>query len=42
MQALVLDQEGRHYDRVDVYCPACNRRGSFLFDIHSFFPKREG
>jgi predicted RNA-binding Zn-ribbon protein involved in translation (DUF1610 family) len=41
-QALLQDELGRHHDRVDVYCPRCNRRQAFLFDIHSFFPKREG
>ena len=37
MQALLKDEQGRHYDSVHVVCSGCSARQTFLFDINSFF-----
>ncbi|MBC7260370.1 MAG: hypothetical protein H5T63_00020 [Chloroflexi bacterium] len=41
VQALLVEAQGRHYDRVDVICSQCGERKVFLFDIQSLFTKQK-
>lgn len=41
-QTLVKDDAtGRHYDLIEARCARCGRAREFLFDIKSFFGKRD-